>query len=60
VNAPSAPVTVDALSKLGVPVVVLAIVLFQLIPRIDHGIAVADRVEGQLNIIAASCDLRPR
>ena len=41
--------------RLGVPTFVLVVLLVLLGPKIDHGIAVADRVDGELSIIAASC-----
>lgn len=37
---------------LGVPTLVLVIVLFQLAPKIDHGIAVADHVDAELQYLA--------
>lgn len=46
--------------RLGVPAFVLVVLLVTLIPKIDRGIQIADRVDGQLGQIAASCDLRPR
>jgi hypothetical protein len=46
--------------RLGVPAFVVVVLVATIIPRIDHGITVADHVEGQLATIAASCDLRPR
>lgn len=55
-----APITLDLVSRVGFPAVVLLVVLFQLVPRIDRGIQIADRVDGQLSVIAATCDLRPR
>ncbi len=53
----SIPITtgglVDAGKTLGVPFVVLLVVLTQLGPKIDHGIMVADRVDAELQFIAA-------
>lgn len=47
-------------ANVGVPFVTLMIVLFQLVPAITHGIQIADRVDGELNILAANCAaLRP-
>lgn len=42
-------------ANVGVPFAILVIVLFQLIPEIQHGIRIADRVDGELNILAANC-----
>jgi len=39
--------------KLGVPAFVLAVMMITLAPRIDHGLAVAERVDAELSIIVA-------
>lgn len=44
----------DFVSKVGVPFAVLLIVLTQLGPKIDHGIAVADHVDALLTYLAAN------
>lgn len=41
----------DVAMRLGVPAFVLYIVLAQLGPKIDHGIAVADRVDAELQVV---------
>ncbi len=46
--------------RLGVPAIVLIIVLTTLVPKIDKGIAIADHVDAVLQVIASSCDVRPR
>lgn len=42
-------------ANVGVPFATLLVVLFQLVPAIQHGIQIADRVDGELNILAANC-----
>lgn len=42
-------------ANVGVPAAIAFFVLFQLGPRIDDGIRIADRVDGELNILAANC-----
>lgn len=44
----------------GWPVVVLLIMLWQVVPKIDHGIAIADHVDSTLQRIESSCALLPR
>lgn len=39
----------------GVPFVLAIVILFQLVPLVQHGIGIADRVDGELNILAANC-----
>jgi hypothetical protein len=39
--------------RLGVPAFVLAVLMLTLAPRIDHGLAVAERVDAELSIIVA-------
>lgn len=55
VNPPALGGWGDFAAKVGVPGAVLLIVLFQLTPRIDRGIQIADRVDAQLSYIAAAC-----
>ena len=38
----------------------LLIVLYQIVPKIDHGIAIADHVDSTLARIEVSCALLPR
>lgn len=49
-----------AIAAGGWPIAVLMIVLWQLAPKIDHGIAVADHVDSTLTRIEASCTLLTR
>lgn len=42
-------------ANVGVPAVLALVILFQLLPRIDEGIRIADRVDGELDILAANC-----
>lgn len=44
---------IDAGKALGVPFVILLIVLTQIGPKIDHGIAIADHVDAELQYLAA-------
>jgi len=44
----------------GWPIVVLLIVLYQIVPKIDHGIAIADHVDSTLQRIDANCSLAQR
>lgn len=41
------------IGQIGVPAAIAFFVLSQLIPRIDHGIAVADHVDAELQFLAA-------
>jgi hypothetical protein len=55
-NGLAAQVSIIELAfRLGVPTFVLVVGLFFLVPRIDRGIQIADRVEGQLNVLAVTC-----
>jgi hypothetical protein len=45
----------SAAARLGVPTFVLVVLLTTIIPKIEHGIAIADRVDAELQLIAASC-----
>ncbi len=56
-NSPivSSAVLAELAGRLGVPTFVLVVLLIFIGPKIDHGIAVADRVDGELQIIAATC-----
>jgi len=49
-----------AIAAGGWPVVVLVIVLWQIVPKIDHGISIADHVDSTLQRIEVSCALIPR
>lgn len=49
-----------AIAAGGWPVAVLLIVLWQIVPKIDHGIAIADHVDSTLQRIEVSCSLIPR
>lgn len=49
-----------AIASGGWPVAVLLIVLWQIVPKIDHGIAIADHVDSTLQRIEVSCVLLPR
>lgn len=42
-------------ANVGVPFTLAIIILFQLAPAIQHGIEIADRVDGELQILAANC-----
>jgi hypothetical protein len=42
-------------ARLGVPTFVLVVGLFFLVPRIDRGIEIADRVDAKLQILAITC-----
>jgi hypothetical protein len=49
VNAPSLPLpdfpsAVSAAKNVGVPLTITLVVLWQLVPRVDYGIAIANRV----------------
>lgn len=49
---PSTPAWItQAAGTIGVPAVLALVILLQLLPRIDHGIGVADRVEGKLDLV---------
>lgn len=54
---------IDTLSKLisriGFPSVVVLLLLFQLMPKIDRGIAIADEVDGKLNYMIVNCQQIP-
>lgn len=43
------------IQRVGFPAVVTLILLFGLLPRIDHGIEVADRVDGKLTVFINAC-----
>lgn len=49
-----------AIAAGGWPVVVLLVVLYAIVPKIDHGIAIADHVDSTLARIESSCQLLPR
>jgi hypothetical protein len=42
-------------ARVGVPALLAVLVLTTLMPKIDRGIQIADRVDAQLSIIAATC-----
>jgi hypothetical protein len=42
-------------ARVGVPALLAVLVLTTLMPKIDRGIQIADRVDAQLLIIAATC-----
>jgi hypothetical protein len=42
----------DIGSRLGVPLVVLILVFWQISPKIDHGISIADHVDAELQYLA--------
>lgn len=46
-------------SRLGFPIAVCFILLFQLVPKIDEGIAIANRVDGQLRYMQQNCVVTP-
>lgn len=45
--------------KLGVPAFVIVVLITTLIPRIDHGIAIADRVDAELQVVISRCGFVP-
>ncbi len=45
----------ELVARLGVPTFVLVVGLFVLVPRIDRGIEIADRVDAKLQILAITC-----
>jgi hypothetical protein len=45
----------ELVARLGVPTFVLVVGLFFLVPRIDRGIEIADRVDAKLQILANTC-----
>lgn len=51
---------IKAIASGGWPVVVLLVVLYTIVPKIDHGIAVADHVDSTLTRIESSCSLLTR
>lgn len=51
---------VKAVAAGGWPIAILLLVITQLGPKIDHGIAIADHVDSTLQRIEASCALIPR
>ena len=59
INTPQVSL-VEAAFRLGVPTFILVLGMYLMLPRIDSAIAVANRVDSQLTIIAASCDVRAR
>jgi hypothetical protein len=42
-------------ARLGVPTFVLVVGLLALVPRIDRGIEIADRVDAKLQVLAVTC-----
>lgn len=42
-------------ARLGVPTFVLVVGLTVLVPRIDRGIEIADRVDAKLQVLAVTC-----
>lgn len=54
------PDLTKAVAAGGWPVAVLLVVIMLVIPKIDHGIAVADHVDSTLTRIEASCVLLSR
>ena len=50
--------SLDALARLGVPTFVLVVILFLAVPRADAAIDKLARIETQLAVVAASCDVR--
>jgi hypothetical protein len=49
-----------ALKSGGWPVLVLLLVLWQVVPKIDHGISIADHVDSTLGRIEQTCALQGR
>lgn len=47
------------IQRVGFPITVTLILLFQLVPKIDHGIAIADKVDGELAVLMTSCGGKP-
>jgi len=49
------------LERFGAPTLIAVLILLQLEPKIDHGIAIADHVDAQLSYLAAvGCGPPPR
>lgn len=46
---------VDVAARFGVPTFVLVVGLLTIVPRIDRGIQIADRVDAELQIFIATC-----
>lgn len=47
------------ISRVGFPIVVTFILLFQLVPKIDRQVDVLDRVDGKLTLLLTSCGRTP-
>lgn len=45
-----------AVERVGFPVVLLIILTFSLMPRLDHGLMIADRVDAELQIVISRCN----
>jgi hypothetical protein len=45
----------DFVARVGVPFAIALLVLAQLVPKIDRGIQIADRVDAELQFLASSC-----
>jgi hypothetical protein len=45
--------------KLGVPAFVIVVLLLTVIPRIDRGLMVADRVDAELQVVISRCGFAP-
>jgi hypothetical protein len=48
-----------AAERVGFPVVLLIILTFSLMPRLDHGLAIADRVDAELQVVISRCGYGP-
>lgn len=47
------------ISRVGFPIVVTFILLFQLVPKIDHQTEAMDRLDSKLTILLNSCQRSP-
>jgi hypothetical protein len=54
---PSITSNLDALARLGVPTFVLVVILFLAVPRADATIDKLQRIETQLAVLAATCEV---
>lgn len=57
-SVPALTSNLDAFARLGVPTFVLVMVFFLAVPRADSAIDKLSRIETQLAVVAASCDVR--
>lgn len=49
---PNGVTVYSAIKDVGLPAVILVIFLTQLVPKIDHGISIADHVDAELQYLA--------